>query len=184
MSFDLKALETRMEASIESLRKEFAGLRTGRASPNLVEPVQVEAYGGRVPLSQVGTVSVADARMLTVTVWDRTLAKAVEKGIRDAGLGLNPIGEGNTIRVPIPDLTAERRAELAKAAGRYAEGAKVAIRNIRRDGMDALKKMEKDKTITEDEHKAQGEKIQKSTDAFIKRVDEALAQKEKDIKQV
>ena len=184
MTFNLKALETRMESTIESLRKEFAGLRTGRASPQLLEPVQVEAYGGRVPLAQVGTVSAPEARMLTVTVWDRTLAKAVEKGIRDAGLGLNPIGEGNSIRVPIPDLTAERRAELAKAAGKYAEGAKVAIRNIRRDGMDMLKKLEKDKAITEDEHKVHGEKIQKSTDAFIKRIDEALAAKEKDIKQI
>ena len=184
MTFNLKALETRMDGTIESLRKEFAGLRTGRASPSLLEPVQVEAYGGRVPLSQVGTVSAPEARMLSVTVWDRGLAKVVEKAIREAGLGLNPIGEGNTIRVPIPDLTAERRAELAKAAAKYAEGARVAVRNIRRDGMDQLKKLEKDKAITEDEHKAHGEKVQKSTDAYIKKIDEALAQKEKDIKQI
>jgi ribosome recycling factor len=177
----LDDLKHRMDASLDSFKKELAGLRTGRANVSMLEPVMVEAYGNYMPLNQVGTVSVAEARMLTVQVWDKGMAKAVEKAIRDAGLGLNPQGEGQLIRVPIPDLTQERRTELGKVAGKYAEGAKVAVRNIRRDGMDELKKQEKDKKIAEDEHKGLSEKVQKLTDETIKKIDEALAAKEKDI---
>ncbi|MBK1836165.1 ribosome recycling factor [Azospirillum sp. YIM B02556] len=181
---DLSDLKRRMEGALDSFRKELSGLRTGRASSNLLEPVTVEAYGSRVPLREVATVSVPEPRLISVQVWDRGLAKAVEKAIRDSGLGLNPQAEGQVIRVPLPDLTQERRAELAKVAHKYAEHARVAVRNIRRDGMDGLKKAEKASEITQDEHKVQSDKVQVLTDQYIKLVDDSLAQKEKEIMQV
>ncbi len=181
---DLSDLKRRMEGALESFRKELSGLRTGRASSNLLEPVMVEAYGSRMHLREVATVSVPEPRLISVQVWDRGMIKAVEKAIRDSGLGLNPQSEGQVIRVPLPDLTQERRAELAKVAHKYAEQARVAIRNIRRDGMDALKKAEKASEITQDEHKAQADKVQTLTDQHIKLADDALAQKEKEIMQV
>jgi ribosome recycling factor len=185
---DLAALKDdlgrRMEGALETLRREFAGLRTGRASPGLLEPVRVEAYGTEVPLTQVGTIGVPEARMLTVQVWDRALVTAVERAIRDSNLGLNPMTDGQIVRVPIPILTAERRTELAKAAGRYAEGAKVAVRAVRRDGNDQIKSVEKKHLIGEDEAKTWTDEVQKLTDGFIKRIDESLADKEREIKQV
>lgn len=181
---DISDLKRRMEGALESFRKELTGLRTGRASSSLLEPVSVEAYGNRMHLKEVATVSVPEPRLITVQVWDRSMTKAVEKAIRDSGLGLNPQTEGQVIRVPLPDLTQERRAELVKVAHKYAEQARIAIRNIRRDGMDGLKKAEKASEITQDEHKTQSEKVQTLTDQQIKLVDEALASKEKDIMQV
>jgi ribosome recycling factor len=177
-------LSRRMEGALETLRREFAGLRTGRASPGLLEPVRVEAYGTEMPLTQVGTIGVPEARMLTVQVWDRALVTAVERAIRDSNLGLNPMTDGQIVRVPIPILTAERRTELAKAAGRYAEGAKVAVRAVRRDGNDQIKTVEKKHLIGEDDAKTWTEEVQKLTDGFIKRIDESLADKEREIKQV
>lgn len=177
-------LTRRMDGALESLRRDFAGLRSGRANAALLEPVRVEAYGGEVPLSQVATIAVPEARMLSVQVWDRALASAVEKAIRDSGLGLNPAGEGQTIRVPIPQLTEERRNDLAKAAGRYAEGAKVAVRGVRRDGMDRTKALEKKSEIGQDEVKAWSDAIQKLTDQYVKKIDDMLAEKEREIKQV
>lgn len=182
--FDLKDLRRRMEGALKSFATELSGLRTGRASANLLDSVMVEAYGNTVPLNQVGSVSVPEPRLLTVQVWDKGTVKAVEKAIMNAGLGLNPSADGQLIRVPIPDLTQERRVELTKVAGKYAESAKVSVRNIRRDGMDALKKMEKDGDISKDEHKGKSDDVQKLTDEFIKKVDEALAAKEKEILQV
>src|SRR5579885_3267069 len=170
-----------MDGALETLRREFAGLRTGRASAALLEPVRVHAYGTEMPLSQVGTVNVPEPRMITVQVWDRALVGAVEKAIRDAGLGLNPSADGQLVRVPIPQLTAERRAELAKAAGRYAEGARVAVRAVRRDGMDQVKALEKKHEIGEDSMKDWSDEVQKLTDSYIKRVDELLAEKDKEI---
>ncbi len=188
MTADLNALKQdltrRMDGAVETLRREFAGLRTGRANPGLLEPVRVEAYGSEMPLAQVGTIGVPEARMITVQVWDRSLVGAVELAIRDAGLGLNPSSDGQLVRVPIPQLTAERRNELAKAAGRYAEGAKVAVRGVRRDGMDQIKGLEKKHTISEDDAGRWSEEVQKLTDQYIKRIDESLAEKERDIRQV
>jgi ribosome recycling factor len=181
---NLTEYQRRMDGALEALKKEFAGLRTGRASAGMLEPVMVEAYGNTMPLAQVGTISVPEPRMLSVTVWDKGMVKAVEKAIRDANLGLNPISDGGLVRVPIPELNEERRTELFKIASKYAEGGRVAVRNIRRDAMDALKKAEKDKAIGEDRQKALSEDVQKMTDAVIKKIDEALASKEKDIKQV
>ncbi|MDG6094379.1 ribosome recycling factor [Acetobacter sp. AN02] len=177
-------LTRRMDGAIESLRRDLAGLRSGRASPALLEPVRVEAYGGVVPLSQVGSVAVPEARMLTVQVWDRSLAGAVEKAIREAGLGLNPASEGQTIRVPIPQLTEERRNDLAKTAGRYSEGAKVAVRGVRRDGMDQAKGHEKKGEISQDDVKVWSDAIQKLTDQYVKKIDDLLAEKEREIRQV
>jgi ribosome recycling factor len=177
-------LTRRMEGALETLRREFSGLRSGRANPALLEPVRVEAYGSETPLAQVGTIGAPEARMLTVQVWDRSLVGAVERAIRDAGLGLNPASDGQLVRIPIPQLTGERRAELAKLAGRYSEGAKVAVRGVRRDGMDQTKALEKKGTISQDEEKRWADEIQKLTDQYIKRVDEALAEKDREIKQV
>ena len=173
-----------MSGAHDTLKKELGGLRTGRASMNLLEPVMVEAYGNKMPLNQVGTVAVPEARMLTVQVWDRSQVSAVEKAIRDAGLGLNPQSDGQLVRVPIPPLNQERRNELTKVAHKYAEHARVAVRNVRRDGMDALKKAEKDGNMSQDEHRGQQAKVQELTDRFIKRIDEMLAQKEAEILQV
>lgn len=181
---DLKDIERRMAGALETLRKEFAGLRTGRASANLLEPVMVEAYGTTVPLNQVANISVPEPRLITVQVFDRSTVKAVEKAIRDGGLGLNPQTEGSTIRVPIPELNSERRKELTKVAAKYAEQTRVAVRNVRRDGMDAAKKAQKDGDLSEDEQKQWSDKIQAVTDAHIKKIDEALATKEKEILQV
>ncbi|GBR50065.1 ribosome recycling factor [Neokomagataea thailandica NBRC 106555] len=180
----LEDLTRRMDGAMESLRRDLSGLRSGRASPNLLEPVRVEAYGSEVPLSQVGSIAVPEARMLTVSVWDRSVVGAVERAIRDAGLGLNPAADGQTIRVPIPMLTEERRNELARAAGRYAENGKIAIRNVRRDGMDQAKTLEKKSEISQDDQKTWNDAIQKLTDQYIKKVDDMLADKEREIKQV
>lgn len=177
-------IKHRMEGALEALRKEFTGLRTGRASSAMLEPVHVDAYGSLMPLNQVANVNVPEPRLLAVQVWDKGLVKSVEKAIRDAGLGLNPQPDGQLIRVPVPDLSGERRAELVKIAGKYAEQARVAVRNVRRDGMDELKKEEKDKKISEDEQKVQTDKVQKLTDEFVKKIDDLLAQKEKEITQV
>lgn len=181
---DLDDLKRRMEGAVDVLKTEFAGLRTGRASAGLLEPVTVEAYGSQMPLNQVGTVSVPEPRMLSVQVWDASLAGAVEKAIRNSGLGLNPMAEGAVIRIPIPELTEDRRRDLTKVAHSYAEHARVAVRNVRRDGMDTLKKMEKDGSISEDDHRQQAEKVQELTDQQIKIIDELLSHKDADIMQV
>lgn len=183
-TFSLPALKDRMQKSIVSLRDELAGLRTGRASASLLEPVTVEAYGGRMPLNQVATVTVPEARMLSVQVWDRTLAGAVEKAIRNSGLGLNPAAEGTVIRVPLPELNEERRRDLTKVAHNYAEQARVAVRHIRRDGMDLLKKLEKDGDISQDDSRKQGDLVQQATDAAVADIDNVLAVKEQEIMQV
>ncbi len=177
-------LRRRMDGALEALRKEFAGLRTGRASASLLDPVTVEAYGNAMPLNQVGTVSVPEPRLIIVQVWDRGVVKATEKAIREAGLGLNPQTEGQTIRVPIPDLNEERRRELTRVAAKYAEQGRVAVRNVRRDGLDLLKKQEKDSTITQDQHRKLHTDIQHLTDETIKKIDDMLAQKDKEILQV
>ena len=181
MAFNIADLRRRMEGAFQVLKDEFVGLRTGRASVAMLDPVTVEAYGNRMPLNQVGTVNAPEPRLLSVQVWDQTLVKATEKAIRDSGLGLNPQTEGNTIRVPVPQLSEDRRKELQKVAGKYAEAARVSIRNVRRDGMDLLKKAEKDKEITEDDQKRKSDEVQKMTDEFIKKIDTALTDKEKDI---
>src|SRR5690349_23698250 len=180
----LKDLRRRMDGAVEVLRKEFGGLRTGRASASLLEPVTVAAYGGTVPLNQLANVSVPEPRMITVQVWDRGMVKAVDKAIREAGLGLNPQTEGQVIRVPIPDLNEERRRELTRVAAKYAEQARVSVRNVRRDGLDVLKKQEKDHKITQDQHRKLDKDIQTLTDETIKKIDGLLAQKDKEILQV
>jgi ribosome recycling factor len=177
-------LRRRMDGALDVLRKEFGGLRTGRASANLLEPVHVEAYGNRMPLGQVGTVSVPEPRLLIVQVWDKGNVKATEKAIREAGLGLNPQTEGQTIRVPVPDLSEERRKELTRVAAKYAEQARVSVRNVRRDGLDVLKKQEKDHKLTQDQHRKLDKDIQTLTDETIKKIDGLLAQKDKEILQV
>lgn len=182
--FSLDQLKQRMQKSVASLKDELAGLRTGRASASLLEPITVEAYGSRMPLNQLATVTVPEPRMLSVQVWDRGMANAVEKAIRDSGLGLNPVGEGTVIRVPLPELNEERRRELTKVAHKYAEDARVAVRHIRRDGMDLLKKLEKDGDLGQDEARSLGEQVQKVTDAAVADVDAVLAVKEQEIMQV
>jgi ribosome recycling factor len=181
---DLSDVKRRMAGALETLRKELGGLRTGRASANLLDPVMVEAYGQKMPLSQVGSVSVPEPRLITVTIWDKGQVKAAEKAIRDAGLGLNPMADGSLIRVPLPDLTQERRQELVKLASKYAEQARVSVRNVRRDGMDLLKTAEKKHQISQDEHRKQSDEVQALTDSNIKKIDETLATKEKEILQV
>jgi ribosome recycling factor len=180
----LNDLRRRMDGALEVLRKEFGGLRTGRASTSLLEPVQVNAYGGVVPLNQVASVNVPEPRMISVQVWDRGVVKAVDKAIREAGLGLNPQTEGQVIRVPIPELNEERRRELTRVAAKYAEQARVSVRNVRRDGIEALRKLEKDGEISQDEHRKLDREVQHLTDDHIKRIDETLAQKDKEILQV
>ena len=180
----LNEFSRRMDGALEALNKEFAGLRTGRASAHLLDQIKVQAYGSTMPLNQVGTVNVPEPRMITVQVWDRGLVREVEKSIRDAGLGLNPASDGQLVRVPIPELSQERRTELTKIAHKYAEQARVAVRNVRRDGMEFLKKQEKDGKISEDEHRKLHDEVQKLTDEHVKKVDEALATKEKEIMQV
>jgi ribosome recycling factor len=173
-----------MEGAVEVLHKEFTGLRTGRASVSLLEPVMVDAYGSSMPLNQVASVSVPESRMLSVQVWDKTMVKAVEKAIREAGLGLNPAADGTLVRVPIPALNEERRTELTKVAGKYAEQARISVRNVRRDGMDQLKKWEKDGDISQDVLHSEEKEVQKLTDQVIAEIDEALSHKEQEIMQV
>lgn len=181
---DMKDLEKRMNGAVDALRSEFAGLRTGRAHVSLLDPVMVESYGASMPLVQVGTVSAPEPRMLSVTIWDKSNVSAVEKGIRNAGLGLNPVVDGMTVRVPIPELTEERRVELTKVASGYAEQAKVAIRNVRRHGIDDAKAEEKDGDFSKDDVKHAEDEIQKLTDQYVKNVDEVLAEKQQEIMQV
>ena len=181
---NLKDIEQRMDGALDALKREFAGLRTGRASASLLDPVTIEAYGSTMPINAVGTVSVPEPRMITVQVWDRGLVGATEKAIREAGLGLNPASDGQLIRVPIPALNEERRQELSRIASKYAEQGRVAVRNVRRDGMDRLKKLEKDGEISQDEHKRLADRIQEMTDTHIKAVDDLLAHKESEIMQV
>ena len=180
----LPEIERRMNGALETLKTEFAGLRAGRASTSLLEPVQVEAYGSTMPINQLANVSAPEPRLLTVQVWDANLAGAVERAIMEANLGLNPQREGQVIRVPLPDLTEERRRELTKVAHKYAEEARVAVRNVRRHGMDQLKRQEKDGEISQDEHRSTASDIQKLTDGFIEKIDESLAHKETEIMQV
>ena len=184
MSADPKELRRRMTGALETLQKEFSGLRTNRASTAMLDTVQVSAYGNYLPMNQVGTVSAPEPRLLTIQVWDKGLVKSVEKGIRDANLGVNPQVDGQLVRVPLPELSTERRTELTKIAAKFAESARVAVRNVRRDGMDALKRAEKDGDLTEDEHKKKSAEVQKLTDEFVGKIDELLARKEKDIMQV
>ncbi len=179
--YDKADLERRMKGAVEALKGDLSGLRTGRANIALLDPVTVEVYGSRMPLNQVATVSVPEPRLISVQVWDKSNVGPVEKAIRSAGLGLNPINDGNTLRLPIPDLTEERRKELAKLAGQYAEKARIAVRNVRRDGMEMLKTDENKKEISEDERKRAETEVQKLTDEIIKAVDEAASHKEKEI---
>jgi ribosome recycling factor len=174
----------RMDKAVQALKEEFASLRTGRASASLLDQVHVDAYGAKSPLNQVAGVSVPEPRSITVNVWDKGLIVSVEKAIRNAGLGLNPVVEGQNLRIPIPPLTEERRKELVKVAGKYAEQQKIAVRNVRRDANDDLKKAEKDSVITQDEQKRMETEVQKLTDEAIKRVDETLKAKEAEIMQV
>jgi ribosome recycling factor len=180
-AYDKSDLERRMAGALESLRHDLTGLRTGRASTTLLDPVSVQVYGAHMPINQVATVSVPEPRMLSVQVWDKMNVGPVDKAIRSAGLGLNPIVDGQTLRLPIPDLTEERRKELAKLAGKYAEAARVAARNVRRDGMDQLKTDEKKGVFSEDERKRHEAEVQKLTDATIADIDAAAAAKEKEI---
>jgi len=184
MSFDLNELKRKMDATVDSLKKEFSGLRTGRASTGMLDPISVDSYGSMMPLNQVANISAPEPRLLTVTVWDRGQVSAVEKAIRDSGLGLNPQTEGATIRIPIPPMTEERRKEMTKVAAKYAEASRVAVRNIRRDGMETAKKLEKEKKISEDDLARHEKDIQKATDDTIKKIDETLAHKDKEIMEV
>jgi ribosome recycling factor len=174
-------LTPRLQGAITALKNEFTGLRTGRASPSLLDPVEVDAYGSKMPLNQVGTVTAADARLLSVNVWDKSMVAAVEKAIRDAGLGLNPSADGQTVRVPLPELNEQRRQELVKLARKYAEESRISVRNIRRDGMDEIKKAEKDEGLGEDDAKRASTEVEKEIEGFIKQIDELLTAKEKDI---
>jgi ribosome recycling factor len=180
----LSSYASRMDKAVAALKDEFSSLRTGRASSSLLDQVHVEAYGSSMPLNQCAAISVPEPRSISVNVWDRALIVSVEKAIRSAGLGLNPVVEGQNLRIPIPPLTEERRREIAKMAGKYAEQQRVAVRNIRRDAMDDLKHAEKDHAITQDEHKKMHDDVQKLTDDHIKRIDEALSFKEQEIMQV
>jgi ribosome recycling factor len=183
IEIDLNDLERRMSGTMAALRTEFASLRTGRASASILEPVMVDAYGSSMPLNQCGTVNVPDPRMITVNVWDKGLLGAVEKAIRNSGLGMNPVVDGTILRLPIPELNEERRTELAKVAGQYAESAKIAVRNVRRDGMDQIKKAKAD-GMGEDDQKIWSDEIQSLTDAAITNIDNALETKQAEIMQV
>ena len=184
MSADMDDLQRRMEGALNTLKSDFGGLRTGRASTTLLEPIMVEAYGQQMPMSQVGTISAPEPRLLSVQVWDKGQVSFVEKAIREAGLGLNPMADGQMVRVPLPELNEERREELVKIAGKYAEQCRVAVRNVRRDGMDQLKKGEKDGEISQDEQKSLSDDVQKLTDDYVEKIDETLSQKEAEIRQV
>jgi len=181
---DLNDIDRRMNGAIDNLKTEFSGLRTGRAATALLDPIVVDVYGSNIPLNQVGTVSVPEARMLTVQVWDKGNAAAVEKAIRNSGLGLNPMLDGGLVRIPIPELNEERRQELSKVANKYAEQTRISIRNVRRDGMDKIKKAEKIGDMSQDEQKVWSGEIQEATDKHIATVDEMLATKEQEIMQV
>jgi ribosome recycling factor len=180
-NFDINELKRRMQGAIQSLKHELGGLRTGRAAASMLEPVQVEAYGSHMPLNQVATISVPEPRLLSVQVWDKSMVKAVEKAIVDSNLGLSPATEGQVLRLRIPELNEERRKELVKVAHKYAEAAKVAVRHVRRDGMDTIKKLEKNHEISEDDQKRMDNDVQKATDAMISEIDQLLAGKEKEI---
>lgn len=182
--FDIKDLDRRMHAAIDALKRELQGLRTGRASAHLLDPVQVTVYGAKMPLNQVATVTVPEPRMISVQVWDRSNVQAVEKGIREANLGINPVIDGPIIRLPMPMLTADRRAELVKLAHKYAEHSRVAVRNVRREGMDLLKKLEKDGKMSQDDHHKNSAKVQELTDKLIKEIDQTLSAKEVEIQKV
>lgn len=184
MSFDLDSYRKRMDGAVSALKTEFSGLRTGRANTALLDNITVKAYGADTPLNQVGAVSVPEPRMLTVQVWDKTVLGAVERALRESPLGINPIVDGQTIRIPMPPLTEERRKDLTKVAGGYAETARIAVRNVRRDAMDTLKKLEKDSEISEDDQKRFSADVQKATDSVIGSVDEALKVKAEEIMQV
>ncbi|MEE2694763.1 MAG: ribosome recycling factor [Pseudomonadota bacterium] len=184
MTIDSKSYEEKMEKAVEALKREYLGLRTGRASTSLLEPLSVEAYGGKVPINQVSNISVPESRMITVQVWDENLVQAVETSIRNSDLGLNPMIEGSLIRVPIPELSEERRIEIVKIASKYSEDTKITIRNIRRDAMDKIKDEEKNKNISKDESFQNSEEIQKLTDSYIEKVDLLFNEKEKDILKV
>ncbi len=181
---DLNDLKRRMDGAINAFKNDIASLRTGRASANILDPVMVDAYGSKVPLNQVGNITVPEPRMLSVSVWDKSMVGAVEKGIRESNLGLNPISDGQNLRIPLPELNEERRRSLVKVAHDYAEKGKVAARHVRRDGMDGLKKAEKDGDISQDESRVLSDKIQKLTDETISEIDQLLADKEKEIMQV
>ena len=183
-SLDFADMKRRMHGAVSVLKTELSGLRTGRASVNLLDPVTVNAYGTQMPINQVATVNVPEPRMLSVQVWDKSVASAVDRAIRDANLGLNPIMEGTLLRIPIPELNAERRQEMVKVAHKYAEQARVAVRHVRRDGMDALKRFEKDGHHSEDDTRAQSEELQELTDSTVKEIDGMLATKEREIMQV
>ena len=174
MSADMNDLQRRMEGALNTLKSDFGGLRTGRASTTLLEPIMVEAYGQQMPMSQVGTISAPEPRLLSVQVWDKGQVSFVEKAIREAGLGLNPMADGQMVRVPLPELNEERREELVKIAGKYAEQCRVAVRNVRRDGMDQLKKGEKDGEISQDEQKSLSDDVQKLTDDYIEKIEDAI----------
>ena len=180
-TFNLKKLEAGMQASVDALKREFGGLRTGRANVHLLDPIQVSVYGSKMPLNQVATVSVPEPRTISVQVWDRSNIQAVEKAIRESNLGLNPVTDGNLVRLPIPTLTAERRQELAKVAHKYAEQSRVSVRNVRREGMDTLKKLEKNGDMGKDEHRDHSTEVQELTDKFIKEIDNLLSTKETEI---
>ena len=182
--FDMADLRRRMDGAIEVLKSEYGGLRTGRASVSLLDPIMVEAYGSQMPLTQVASVNVPEPRMIAVQVWDKSMVKSVENAIRDGGLGLNPMSDGQLVRVPIPELTEERRIEMVKIAHKYTEQARIAVRNVRRDGMENLKNMEKDGEMSEDDHHLWGDEIQQMTAQTIAKIDEALASKDEDIRQV
>jgi len=179
-----KDVTRRMEGAVDVLHQEFAGLRTGRASASLLEPLMIDAYGSELPINQVGTIGVPEPRMLTVQVWDKTMVKSVEKAIMESGLGLNPSSDGQLVRIPLPALTEERRLELSKIAGKYAEEARIAVRNVRRHAMDELKRSEKDGDISEDAHHDYSQEVQELTDSYVKKIDDALSHKEEDILQV
>jgi ribosome recycling factor len=182
--FNIADYRKRMDGAVTALRTEFSGLRTGRANAALLDNVTVNAYGSDMPLNQVGSVSVPESRMLMVSVWDKTMVASVEKALRQSSLGLNPVTDGQTLRIPMPPLTEERRRDLTKVAGQYAENAKIAVRNVRRDAMDTLKKLEKEKEISEDEQKAHEGDVQKATDDVIAEIDKILGTKSEEIMQV
>ncbi|WAJ30874.1 ribosome recycling factor [Antarcticirhabdus aurantiaca] len=183
-SLDIKELQRRMDGAINSFKSDLAGLRTGRASPNLLDPIMVDAYGSSMPLNQVANITVPEARMVAVTVWDKQMVGKVERAIRESSLGLNPITDGQTLRIPLPELNEQRRKELVKVAHQYGESARVAARHVRRDGMDSLKKMEKDGDIGQDESRQMSDKVQKMTDDTIAEIDKLLSAKEGEIMQV
>lgn len=182
--FDIDDLKRRMNGALGVLKAEFAGLRTGRASASILDPITVDAYGSQMPLNQVATISVPEARSLSVSIWDRTMVNAVDKAIRESDLGLNPVVDGQNLRIPIPELNAERRQEIVKVAHKYAEQAKVAVRHVRRDGMELLKRLEKDHEISQDDHRGKSDAVQKLTDQMVAEIDAMLATKEKEILQV